>query len=69
VGKPSEEQTPLYGVIDDEIFITNDERKTLEENTMPLGAILFLYIVCFKDCGKEDNYMLRPNRSITPKKR
>ena len=69
VGKALEGDTPLHGAIDDEIIMTTDERKLLEENSMPLGAVLFLYIICFRDCGKEDNYILRPNRSITPKKR
>jgi hypothetical protein len=52
IGTPSEE-TPLYGVIDDEIILTTDERTILEEGSIPLMGILFLYLVCFKRCGSE----------------
>jgi len=50
VGTPREadQETPLYGVIDDEIMLTMEERSVLEEDGIPIGAILFLYIVCFR---------------------
>jgi hypothetical protein len=44
VGTPTED-TSLHGVIDDEIFLTNEERAVLEESSMPLGGILFLYVI------------------------
>jgi hypothetical protein len=52
IGTPSEE-TPLYGVIDDEIILTTDERTILEEGSIPLMGILFLYLVCFKRCSEQ----------------
>ena len=52
IGTPSEE-TPLYGVIDDEIILTKDERTVLTEGSIPLVGILFLYLVCFKRCAEK----------------
>ena len=63
VGTPSSEQVPLYGVIDDEIMLTMDERAVLEEGSIPIGAILFLYIVCFREYEGHD-CVPRPNRGL-----
>ena len=50
VGRPREaEETPLYGVLDEEIMLTVEERAVLEDGSIPIGAILFLYIVCFRE--------------------
>ena len=61
VGKPKEQDTPLYGVLDEEIMLTMEERAVLEEGSIPIGAILFLYIVCFRENEGHDPWGLRPS--------
>jgi hypothetical protein len=57
-----EEETPLYGVIDDELTLTKDERAVLEEDGVPIGAILFLYIVCFREYENHESCIHRPSQ-------
>jgi hypothetical protein len=54
IGRPSSEEVPLYGVIDEEITLTMEERAVLEEDAIPIGAIIFLYIVCFREYEGQD---------------
>jgi hypothetical protein len=55
VGTPRKaEDTPLYGVLDEELTLTMEERVVLEEDAIPIGAILFLYIVCFRETEGHD---------------
>ena len=65
VGTPSSEreETTLYGVIDEEITLTMEERSVLEEDSIPIGAILFLYIVCFRENEGHDRWNCMPRRS------
>jgi hypothetical protein len=51
-GEPSasaegEEEIDLNG-LDEEIVLTKEERASLEKGGIPLGALIFLYFVCFK---------------------
>jgi len=62
VGTPRKaEDTPLYGVLDEELTLTMEERVVLEEDAIPIGAILFLYIVCFRENEGHDPWGLRPS--------
>ena len=61
VGKASSE-TPLYGVVDEEIQLSLEERGVLEEDSIPISAILFLYTICVRECEDHVSHLPRPNR-------
>jgi len=62
IGRPSSEEVPLYGVIDEEITLTSEERAVLEEDAIPIGAIIFLYLVCFREYQGHSDCLPRPVR-------
>jgi hypothetical protein len=81
-----DEETPLYGLGDDEdpVSLTKEEREAIERKGagVPLGALLFLYLMCLRDlkdsgenpsldskCPVPNLKPSRKSRASTPKRR
>lgn len=77
-----DDEIPLHG-LEDEIVLTEDEQKELEntgEGGIPLGALMFLYVTCLKEILAKEEHptlnskcpLLTPQRTVhrakTPKR-
>ena len=58
------EETMLEGV-DDEIYVTQEERKLLEKEGIPLGAILAMWLVGMQEMKEDDS----TSRCLKPKRK